>query len=490
MVAVNPYAAALDGLALADPVAAFFAFCRERERIRTLRESGAPPPWSDDPIFQQGRFLNVFREDDRGSLSLIRFVQPQASDLSALVHALFFARWCNRPSTLDALSAAQLEEPESLRRTLGTLPEQPWCNVTAYPVEFIRWQGKVISRLDAATTLFLRIKGRLTEAIAAANGDVVIAVSNINAMFQMENDFPIFMAVMDLAWFRPDVIDPGSHVPVGIGAVAFLDRLQTHLGALNHRQTCEEMIALQTEHWPEARRLLQPIDIEYLCCECRKYYSYVNGTKRFEGKNIFRAEERARLHFDIADPDPDGGVVQTRVQVIAGGPCSGKSTLIQALEEAGCGVVPETAECALKAGVAGGLSAEALRADPVQWQQEMLTRDHALFEGLAPDRLVFTDTSFIEDVVFSARAGLAVGPGIQSWLGRKRYQRVFFLAPLEEYERNSVRMESQGAAAQISAQVQACYREYGYEPVVVAAMGVAERVAFILSHVSERATQG
>ena len=54
----NPYATALDGLVLDDPVSAFFDFCREREK-------GAPEPWTDNPIFQQGRFLNVFREDDR-----------------------------------------------------------------------------------------------------------------------------------------------------------------------------------------------------------------------------------------------------------------------------------------------------------------------------------------------------------------------------------------------------------------------------------------
>ena len=49
----NPYESALAGLAIPDPVQAFFDFCRERELVRTLRESGAPPPWSADPIFQQ-----------------------------------------------------------------------------------------------------------------------------------------------------------------------------------------------------------------------------------------------------------------------------------------------------------------------------------------------------------------------------------------------------------------------------------------------------
>jgi len=106
-------------------------------------------------------------------------------------------------------------------------------------------------------------------------------------IFKMQNGFPIFMAIIDLAWFRPDVIDPGSHVPTGIGAVAYLDRLQIHFGLDDHQKTCDRMIALQKEYWPEAKRAFQPIDIEYLSCECRKYYSYVNGTKLFEGKNLF-----------------------------------------------------------------------------------------------------------------------------------------------------------------------------------------------------------
>jgi hypothetical protein len=103
----NPYAAALDGLVLDDPVRAFFDFCRERERVRVRRERGDPPPWSDDPIFQQGRFLNVFREDDRGTRALLGFVGHTEHELPDLIHALFFARWCNRL----CLTAADIDDP-------------------------------------------------------------------------------------------------------------------------------------------------------------------------------------------------------------------------------------------------------------------------------------------------------------------------------------------------------------------------------------------
>ena len=284
-VSTNPYATALDGLEIEDPVAALFNLCRAREQVRAPREAGETPPWTEDPTLQRGRFLNVFREDDRGSKAVIRFVDPVRGDLEALVHALFFARWCNRQATLDRLSPDMLEEPAALRDTLAGM--DPWCNETAYPVGPVTWEGEVHDRFTTATSLFLAIRPFLVDTIHEAGGDVVAATERINDGFRMENDFPVFMAVVDLAWFRPDVIDPASHVPTGIGAVPYMDRLQQHLGVSSHAEVCDRIIAMQPDYWPEARRPFQPIDVEYLCCECRKYFSYANGTKRFEGKNRF-----------------------------------------------------------------------------------------------------------------------------------------------------------------------------------------------------------
>lgn len=281
----NPYKSALDGLILEDPVSAFFEFCVEREKIRFKRESGLPAPWSDDIIFQKGRFLNVFREDDRGSKAIIQFINQIECDFPTLVQAIFFSRWCNRQETLDILNPNLLNNPDEFGNFLKSI--DPWCNKTAYPVEPVLWGNRIYSRMDTAVHVFRLSKEKLADIIINSNGSVIDATNEINQVFKMKNDFPIFMAVIDIAWFRPDIIDPASHVPTGIGAVAFLDRLQKYLGLENHKQTCEHMIKIQKKYWPEAKRAFQPIDIEYLSCECRKYYSYVNKTKLFEGKNIF-----------------------------------------------------------------------------------------------------------------------------------------------------------------------------------------------------------
>ena len=281
----NPYAAALDGLTIDDPVQSFFNFCKEREKIRLARESGNPPPWSDDEIFQKGRFLNVFREDERGSRAILRFSKGLEDDLELLIQSLFFARWCNRQETLDKLSPENLSNPNNLVKELEKF--NPWANETAYPVESVSWEGKDYPRLEAATELFLEIKGVITDSIKKSERNVIVATNSINSLLKMKNDFPIFMAIIDIAWFRPDIISPDSPVPTGIGAVAYLDKLQKYLNLNSHEETCDAMIGLQEEYWPEARRPLSPIDIEYLSCECRKYYSYINGTKSFEGKNVF-----------------------------------------------------------------------------------------------------------------------------------------------------------------------------------------------------------
>ncbi len=281
----NPYENALDGLEIKDPVSEFFNFCKEREKIRKKREKKEAFPWSNDTIFQNGRFLNVFREDDRVSKSIIKFARRYKQNLPLLVKALFFARWCNKQEVIESISNDIFTNKRLFIEKVMSFKE--WCNFNAYPVESINWEDQEYSRFDSALELFDDIKKSLVDLICNANGNVIVATNIVNKKFKMVNDFPIFMAIIDIAWFRPDIIKPTSPVPTGIGAVAFLNRLQEHLRLDNHQDTCEKMIELQKQYWPDAKREFLPIDIEYLSCECRKYFSYVNGTKKFEGKNKF-----------------------------------------------------------------------------------------------------------------------------------------------------------------------------------------------------------
>ena len=192
----NPYAHALDGLALADPVGAFFGFCREREEVRVRRQGGGPGPWSTDVIFQRARFLNVFREDDKVSKSLFKLASGvvgrngthhSTPTVAPLLRTLFFARWCNRHTTLDAISLEWArtycydKSATHLRAALttGLVSPPPWDNVTAYPVGPIQWCGKTYSRFDAATSVFAQedVQLFLLDCVRKSQGNVVDATS-------------------------------------------------------------------------------------------------------------------------------------------------------------------------------------------------------------------------------------------------------------------------------------------------------------------------
>ena len=182
-----------------------------------------------------------------------------------------------------------------------------------------------------------------------------------------------------------------------------------------------------------------------------------------------------------------------QVNVIAGKPSFGKTTMLKALKEKGFTVIPETAEEVIRLAVKAGISVEEQRLmDPIGFQLDLLKRDFALFDDvlsgksqlLSASGSVMADTSFIETLVFSERAGIEMSPTVEEWIRKKRYNIVFFLSSPElrtgSYETSTVRMESHSVAFQISQEIQAAYRRYGYKHVVVPTeMTVAEKCDFV-----------
>lgn len=80
---------------------------RERERIRELKESGAPPPWTEDEILRTYRFCNVHRKDDRVSRWLrANVLTPERLSevgYDSFVGFTALCRWINWPPTIQYL---------------------------------------------------------------------------------------------------------------------------------------------------------------------------------------------------------------------------------------------------------------------------------------------------------------------------------------------------------------------------------------------------
>lgn len=82
-----------------DP-APFFAYARERQSILLRRRAGLPrSAWTQDPILQQYRFCNVYREDDRTTEWFRTNVRDPLRNQPEVLLATVLFRWFNRIST-------------------------------------------------------------------------------------------------------------------------------------------------------------------------------------------------------------------------------------------------------------------------------------------------------------------------------------------------------------------------------------------------------
>jgi hypothetical protein len=76
---------------------------RERESIRQKKESGLPPPWTQDPMMAGTRWCNVRRMDDKVSRWLLDHFYVKNLPPAQMAVGAALARLINRPETLIRL---------------------------------------------------------------------------------------------------------------------------------------------------------------------------------------------------------------------------------------------------------------------------------------------------------------------------------------------------------------------------------------------------
>jgi alpha-glutamyl/putrescinyl thymine pyrophosphorylase clade 1 len=84
-----------------DPLERYLAFLRERDAIYQRKASGEPWPWTDNPILQQYKFTEVYRERDRTSLHYQETVRNRYGDAPIVFPATVLYRWFNRMETCN-----------------------------------------------------------------------------------------------------------------------------------------------------------------------------------------------------------------------------------------------------------------------------------------------------------------------------------------------------------------------------------------------------
>jgi len=176
--------------------------------------------------------------------------------------------------------------------------------------------------------------------------------------------------------------------------------------------------------------------------------------------------------------------IATRWQVITGAPCSGKTTLIQALAGLGHRVVPETARAYIDQCLARGMTLSQIKADPLQFEQKILLEKVALETTLPKDQLIFMDRAIPDSVAYYRFEGLDPAEPLR-YSRTVRYETVFLLELLE-FKQDTVRTEDAQGAARLEAMLADCYASLGYAVVRVPVMGIDDRIELIRRHLGRK----
>lgn len=171
--------------------------------------------------------------------------------------------------------------------------------------------------------------------------------------------------------------------------------------------------------------------------------------------------------------------------VITGGPSSGKTTLLAALEAAGYKTVPEAARTLIDQALARGISVQQLRADEKKFQENVAKLKGRIELELPSELPVFFDRGMHDTLAYMRHYGFTLEQWLRDLHEAARYRTVFLLDQLPEYQSDYARVEGKQFVDSITQLLHEAYSEYGMKPIRVPALPVSERKTFILKHMEE-----
>jgi hypothetical protein len=266
----------------------YWSFAARRQAAFERRLTGAPPPWSDDPILQRFKFCNVFRAADRVSQYLIRHVayrEPSDSPQDRLFQIVAF-RTFSQPATWDGVIARLGHAP-----TLEDLASGEFENALndvkrerggLYTGAFILCATKAFGFEEKHKNHVALFKRMFLECEA---GDRILHAESLEALVKFLQGFPLtgefmsYQTAIDLNYSSLVNFSENDYTQAGPGALRGLAKVFLDLGSFSPSETIAWMVENQEREFDRLGlsfgglwgRRLHAIDCQGLFCEVDKY---------------------------------------------------------------------------------------------------------------------------------------------------------------------------------------------------------------------------
>lgn len=311
---------------------AYWHFAAERQRIFELRQTGAPGPWSADPILTKHRFCNAFRASDRVSQYLVREVlygadsPDEAEDVLARV-VLF--RLFSRPATwellerrLGPITAETLSSPLAGE----VLDEAFAARETLYTAAFILCANNAYGHSRKHRNHLALVAHMLNSGLPSriARATSLAGVYDALLEYPLIGPFMAYQLATDLNYSELTDFDEDDFTVPGPGAIRGINKCFSELGGLKPA----EVISWVTENQERESnrsgmpsptlfgRRLHAIDCQNLFCELDKYARVAFPdlrTDRTRIKQIFRPDPTPLALFYPPKWGINEGVVDRRL---------------------------------------------------------------------------------------------------------------------------------------------------------------------------------
>ena len=269
----------------------------ERESIRIKKESAVlSPPWTDDPILQEFKFCQVFREDDRTTRWFRTHIrEPMRNEEDVLMATIIF-RWFNLIETGRTLIDHDLLRKWNRKKAICEITKQPKWITGAYIIKTPNGMDKVTGVAECVSHIWKAKESILSR----LHENLVKDESSLEATWLILRDYPYmgpFMAyevVTDLrhTYLLENANDIMTWANAGPGAMRGLNRLTGRPLDYSRKSHpwCEEMQDL----FEQVKKILAPSiifrnganyemrEIEGGLCEFDKY------------SRIYKSEGRTR----------------------------------------------------------------------------------------------------------------------------------------------------------------------------------------------------
>jgi predicted ATPase len=176
----------------------------------------------------------------------------------------------------------------------------------------------------------------------------------------------------------------------------------------------------------------------------------------------------------------------TQKYILTGGPGSGKSSIIRALEMQGEYTIDEAAEDYIRYRQAQGIAEPWKEGDfqekilDLQVQREARTRGKevtSLYNPVPPR--VFIDRG-IHDGLAYAQPRTETYRKIEEEARKRQYEKIFLIENLGQTERTGVRREDQEQALELERKLEQIYESFGFKSIKIPAAPLQERVDTLL----------